>query len=249
MSDRFAGKATWFDAHYDTTRGRVRLALVLERLRAALPPPPAKILDAGGGTGAFALPLAGDGYAVTVLDASREWLEVARVRSEASGLTLDLLHGRLEDARELVETGFDAVCCHGVLMYGTDPVGTLGILRSLAHERGVLSLLEKNQHGIAFRPGLQGDYAEARRLLEASASVGRLGIENRAYEPSVWENMLVEGGWHLADWAGVRLFSDLAPDDLPDADFDALLALERDAGVREPFRRVARLIHLIASAS
>ena len=81
MTDRFAGKADRFDYHYASTRGRVRLSLVLERLRSSLPPPPARILDAGGGTGAFAIPLAKDGYDVTLLDASAEWVGLAREKS------------------------------------------------------------------------------------------------------------------------------------------------------------------------
>lgn len=54
VEDRFAGRADGFDEHYTEPRGRVRLDLVLERLDHALPSPPARILDAGGGTGAFA---------------------------------------------------------------------------------------------------------------------------------------------------------------------------------------------------
>jgi 2-polyprenyl-3-methyl-5-hydroxy-6-metoxy-1,4-benzoquinol methylase len=77
--DPFEGKAEWFDEGYRTSaHGRLRLQLVMARLMATLPPPPARILDAGGGTGAFAVPLARLGYDVTVLDSSAEWLEVAR---------------------------------------------------------------------------------------------------------------------------------------------------------------------------
>lgn len=56
--DHFVGHAEWFDEHYRTSRGRTRLALVMERLEEILPDPPARILDAGGGTGAYAVPLA-----------------------------------------------------------------------------------------------------------------------------------------------------------------------------------------------
>jgi hypothetical protein len=39
--NRFTGKSDWFDDHYrTTTRGRVRLQLVLDRLEPRLPPPP-----------------------------------------------------------------------------------------------------------------------------------------------------------------------------------------------------------------
>ena len=47
--------------------------------------------------------------------------------------------------------------------------------------------------------------------------------------------------------SGVRLFSDGAAEDLaPDA-FEALLALDRDAGRRDPYRGVSRLVHLHAT--
>ncbi|MGI8792283.1 MAG: hypothetical protein ACR2H3_03770 [Acidimicrobiales bacterium] len=72
MDDRFAGRANGFDEHYTEPRGRVRLDLVLERLNGVLPPPPARILDAGGGTGAFALPLALLGYDTTLVNQSAD---------------------------------------------------------------------------------------------------------------------------------------------------------------------------------
>jgi SAM-dependent methyltransferase len=246
MVDRFAGKAEWFDAHYESTRGRVRLRLVLERLRKSLPLPPARVLDAGGGTGMFAVPLAQAGYDVTLLDASEEWLDRASANAERAGVAVRLVKGNVEDAPTLVEPPFDGILCHTVLLYVADPTACLRALRSRAADGALLSLLEKNRDGIAFRPGIQGDYAEARRLLTESVTAGRLGIENRAHTVSEWEGMLAETGWRLADWAGVRLFSDAAPDELSDEDFQALLLLERDAGVHAAYRGVARLVHLIA---
>jgi S-adenosylmethionine-dependent methyltransferase len=248
VTARFAGKAEWFDAHYQSTRGRVRLTLVLERVRERLPPLPARLLDAGGGTGAFAVPLAVDGYDVTLLDASSEWLDHARGKADRASVHLRLVKGKVEDAPGLLEPGFDAILCHTVLLYAEDPTACLRGLHSLANEATILSLLEKNRDGIALRPGMQGDYREARRLLEEAVSMGRLGIENRAYTVAEWEGMLAATGWRLLDWAGVRLFSDTAPDDLIDEDFNALLDLEQDAGVRDPYRRIARLVHLVARA-
>jgi S-adenosylmethionine-dependent methyltransferase len=248
VASDFAGKAAWFDAHYASTRGRVRRALTLERVRKRLPRPPARLLDAGGGTGAFAVPLAGDGYDVTLLDASDEWLERARSNADRAGVPLRLILGRVEDAPALVEEAFDAILCHTVLLYAEDPRECLRGLRSVTREAGILSLLEKNRDGIALRPGIQGDYMEARRLLHGAVSAGRLGIENRARTVAEWHRMLAETRWRLVEWAGVRLFSDSAPDDLSDQDFDTLLLLERDAGVRDPYRLISRLVHIIAQA-
>jgi S-adenosylmethionine-dependent methyltransferase len=248
MQDRFADKSEWFDEHYATTRGRVRLTLVLERLRRRLPPPPARILDAGGGTGAFAVPLASDGYDVTLLDASKEWLDRARMNAEAAAVELRTVRGGVEEAANLLEPGFDAALCHAVLMYTEDPTVGLRQLRWLVRDDGQLSLLEKNQDAIALRPGLQGDYREARRLLHERQSKGRLGIENRAHTIEEWETMLDQTGWTLVDWVGARLFSDTAPKSLSDDEFDALLALERDAGTVGSYRRVSRLVHVWARA-
>src|SRR5215813_399607 len=64
-------------AHYERNAERDRLASGARRiefLRARdllarhLPPPPAKILDVGGGAGVYALPLAADGYEVHLID-------------------------------------------------------------------------------------------------------------------------------------------------------------------------------------
>jgi 2-polyprenyl-3-methyl-5-hydroxy-6-metoxy-1,4-benzoquinol methylase len=246
MADRFAEKSEWFDAHYSTTRGRVRLALVLERVRERLPPPPARILDAGGGTGAFAVPLARDGYDVTVLDASQEWLARARDNAEGAGVHIATVLGDVERSASILESVFDAALCHAVLMYTDDPRAGLGQLRSLVRDGGGLSLLEKNAEAIALRPGLQGDYLGARRLLHERVSAGRLGIDNRAHTIEELGTMLAETGWGILDWTGVRLFSDLAPERPPAADFENLLALEREAGAVESYRRVSRLVHVWA---
>ncbi len=249
VDDRFAGRADGFDEHYTEPRGRVRLDLVLERLNGVLPPPPARILDAGGGTGAFAIPLARLGYNVTVVDQSADWLEHARSKADAAGVDLALVNIGLESLTDAGLEPFDAILCHAVLMYVDEPAAVLRTLRSVAAPGAILSLLEKNRDGIALRPGLQGDYAEARRLLTERDSVGRLGVENRAYAVSEWLAMLHDTGWRPDDWVGIRLFSDHAPDDLNADSYAALLDLERAAGAMDPHRQVSRLVHIIAHAT
>lgn len=131
----------------------------------------------------------------------------------------------------------------------TEPASALRTLRSVAVPGAVLSLLEKDRDGLTLRPGLQGDYAEALRLLTERDSIGRLGVRNRAFDVAEWLAMLDQAGWTPDDWVGIRLFSDYAPDDLhPDA-YAALVDLERSAGARDPYRRLARLVHFIARAT
>jgi hypothetical protein len=60
--------------------------------------------------------------------------------------------------------------------------------------------------------------------------------------------MLEDTGWAVDSWVGIRFFSDAAPDDLPPERFEQLLELEREAGLRDPYRSVARLFHMLARA-
>jgi ubiquinone/menaquinone biosynthesis C-methylase UbiE len=244
----FDDKAKWFDEHYGTTRGRVRLTLLLERLEQTLPPPPARVLDVGGGTAVVAVPLAERGYHVTMLEPSDGMLEVARRRIAASSANVNVIQAGVEEVADRAPGPFDAVCCHAVLLYLERPDRHLEALRGVAREGAVLSLLEKNRHGLVMRPGVRGDFAEAIRVLDDPVASGNLGIPNRARWVVEWANQLSMRGWRIDSWVGIRLFSDLAPDDLPAERFEELLNLEREAGRRLEYRRVARLVHISATA-
>jgi S-adenosylmethionine-dependent methyltransferase len=247
-SPTFDDRAEWFDAHYGTTRGRIRRRLVLERLGETLPPPPARVLDAGGGTGVIAIPLAEQGYDVTLLDPSEGMLRVATERIQESGVELATVHGSIGDGPGLTQGTFDAICCHAVLMYVDDPGVSLSILRSIARDGAVLSLLEKNRDALAMRPGLRGDYEEALRVLDDPIATGNLGIRNRSRSVEEWRALLDAAGWRFDSAVGIRLFSDPADDHLTDDAFEQLLRLEREAGRRSPYRDIARLIHIAATA-
>jgi SAM-dependent methyltransferase len=245
----FDERAEWFDSHYTTTRGRIRLTLLMERILGSFPDPPARILDAGGGSGAVAVPLAQHGFTVTLLDPSEGMLRVADRRIATAGVEVKTVSGSIEEAAELVPGPYDAICCHAVLMYLDDPIPALEVLRSQVVGGAVLSLLEKNRAGLAMRPGFRGDYLEATRVLESPMSVGNLGIRNTARSFHQWRGLLAATGWAVDSWVGIRLFSDLAPDDLPAQRFEELATLERAAGRRDPYRAAARLLHIAATAT
>jgi S-adenosylmethionine-dependent methyltransferase len=248
VTPTFDERADWFDRHYETTRGRVRATLVLERLTATLPLPPATVLDVGGGSGAIAVPLAARGYDVTVLDPSTAMLALARGHADDADVAMRVVEGGLERITDRTPGPFDAICCHAVLMYLADPAVHLTAMRAVAADAAVLSLLEKNRLALAMRPGLRGDFAEALRVLDDPVATGNLGITNRSRSIDEWRDLLSSAGWRLDSWVGIRLFSDLAPDVLSDAEYGRLLTLERAAGEREPYRSAARLIHLSATA-
>jgi SAM-dependent methyltransferase len=176
-------------------------------------------------------------------------LDVARRRIASSGADVEVIQGGVEDVTELVRGPFDAICCHAVLLYLDEPYRHLEALRSVARTGSVLSLLEKNRLGLAMRPGMHGQFAEAIRLLDDPMSSGNLGIPNRSRAVVEWSEQLAMGGWRIDSWVGIRLFSDFAPDDLPPERFQELLTLEREAGARASgYRLVARLVHISATA-
>src|ERR1700732_555519 len=119
----------------------------LERLRTQtilvrhLPSAPAVILDVGGAAGAYAFPLAKQGYEVHLIDPVELHLEQARSYEETSGVTLaSITQG---DARhlDLPASGVDAVLLLGPLYHLVEPSDRLQALleaRRVLRPRSVL---------------------------------------------------------------------------------------------------------------
>jgi ubiquinone/menaquinone biosynthesis C-methylase UbiE len=63
----------------------VRFELLLGQVLAALPAAPARVVDAGGGTGQLAVALARRGYQVTVVDTSAAMLATCTQRAAGEG--------------------------------------------------------------------------------------------------------------------------------------------------------------------
>src|ERR1051326_7881410 len=74
LADQFADEA------YASVKGYVRTYVLHHQLLEHLPPPPAPVLDVGGGAGHQSFPLAQAGYDVTLLDSSPAMLGKARQR-------------------------------------------------------------------------------------------------------------------------------------------------------------------------
>src|SRR3954468_3305168 len=120
--DAWAALADPFvEGAYATVKGKVRTYVLHQHLLEHLPPPPATILDVGGGAGHQSFPLAQLGYDVTVLDSSPAMLEKAKQRLP-DGVSVTFVEADGEKAAEAVGgRRFDAVLCHGVLGYLDQP--------------------------------------------------------------------------------------------------------------------------------
>jgi SAM-dependent methyltransferase len=243
---RFQGAEDRWRERLGKLRDVVRQELVTRQLARHLPPPPCRILDVGSGQGTQALRMAAAGHRVTALDASRELLDLLEAGIEP-GMDITAVQAEAERLGELFEPGsFDAVLCHGVLMYFDDPGPLLAGLARLLAPHGVLSLLVRNGDALAMRPGLLGDWRGALRAFDERSYVNRLGVPARADRLGELAARLGVLGLEVTEWYGVRVFTDALPDDAPVPEgLGDLLAAEERAGRTDPYRGVAALTHLI----
>ncbi len=250
MTDPYSCLADPFLAHQRTLRGVVRYTLVARQLEEHLPPPPARVADVGGGAGHQSIPLARRSYEVTILDPSEEMLSKAQQslaleEAEVRG-RVRLVRGAGEEAPEVLGgERFDAVMCHGVLPYLEDPGPLIRELASITRPGGVVSVLAKNAETLAMRPALEGRYRDALATLTADRDLGRLGVVTRGDTVEGLTALFKETGLGVVQWYGVRVFTDHLGDRPPGSELLEILELEWEASRRDPYRAVARLIHLI----
>jgi SAM-dependent methyltransferase len=121
-------------------RTRLELSVWAASLRRLLPPPPARVLDVGAGTGFVSLLLAGQGYRVTALDLAPAMLARLREKAERRGLAVEIIEG---SAGEAPLDGFDAIVERHLVWTLPDPQGALEAWRRAA-PTGTLVLIESS---------------------------------------------------------------------------------------------------------
>ncbi|MEU6487930.1 methyltransferase [Streptomyces sp. NPDC046887] len=210
------------------------------------------VLDTGGGSGNFAVPVAALGHRVTVVDPSPNALFALERRAAEAGVA-DRVRGVQGDVHGLFDVvergGFDAVLCHGVLEYVDDPAE--GVRNAVAALRsdGILSLLAAGLGGAVLARAVAGHFTEARRALEDPA--GRWGEGDpvpRRFTAEQLTEAAEAAGVEVGAVHGVRVFADLVPGVLVDTEpgaVEALLKLEAAAAELPAFRSVATQLHVL----
>ena len=250
--DAWAGLADQFvNRHYGSLRGRVRTHVIHQHLRAQLASPPLRVVDVGGGAGNQSIPLAREGYDVTIVDPSPAMLERAKQRiageDPAVACRVRLVEATGEHAPAALDGEvFGAVLCHGVLMYLDDPEPLVDALCHLTGRGGLLSIVAKNVEVMAMRHAYEGDWAAAVASFDSDRQINGLGVETRGDRVEALSTMLTLRGIDPSGWYGVRLFTDGWTPDRPASDpEDLVLEVELAASQRDPYRQLSRLFHLL----
>jgi S-adenosylmethionine-dependent methyltransferase len=227
--------------------GRVRFELLLGQVLAALPEPPARVVDAGGGTGQLAVALARRGYQVTVVDTSAAMLATCAQRAAGEGAEvgarLATVQGDAADLQGLLgPASRDAAVCHDLITQVDDPAAVLAALAGVLGDGGVLSLGFANRDWLVLRAGRRGEHASALRLVHGREA-GRPPAP--AMTLAEIEAELERAGFEPVAASGVGVFVDSGDDDPDPAGLAALVELERLVAAREPYRSSARTVHVV----
>jgi S-adenosylmethionine-dependent methyltransferase len=245
-------------------RTAARTAVVWDAVRAVLEGRPAdrrvaRVLDIGGGTGGFAVRLAGLGHQVTVVDPSPDALAALARRADEEGVAdrVTGLQGDLADLSGLapepgVDPGVDLVLCHGVLGLVADPAAALDAIGAVLRPGGTLSLLVSQHHAAVLARAMAGHLTQAKALLDATAGADQSDSRpaERRFTADQLTGLLESTGYAVTAVHGVRVFSDLVPATLLDLEpgaAAALLDLERAAALRPEYLTLAAQLHTLAT--
>jgi S-adenosylmethionine-dependent methyltransferase len=237
-------------------RQSVRAGVVWDGVRRLLEAPgafrdqQARIVDVGGGTGGFAVPLAELGHTVQVIDPSPDALASldrrARERGVADRVTGQ--QGDLDDLARLVDDA-DLVLCHGVLEMVDDPAASLAAIAGVLRPGGHLSLLVAQRHAAVVARAMAGHFQAARELLDGDATTPAGGRGGRRFTHDEVVDLLGAAGLEPTSVHAVRVFSDLVPGSLLDLEpgaTAALLELEQAVATRPEYHPLAAQVHVIA---
>ncbi|MCW2497539.1 methyltransferase domain-containing protein [Jatrophihabitans sp.] len=196
------------------------------------------VLDCGGGSGAFAVPFAQLGAAVTVVDISVDALATLTRRAAEGGVDalIDAVQGDLEALPEVLHgRTFDLVLAHGVLDVLDDTAAGFAAMASAVRPGGLLSVLVANPVAGVLGRALAGDLAAALREL------GQLDAEQPGLSPETVRQLCAAAGLEVESVHGVGVFTDLVPGSALDAPGarEALAELEAATATRHPFADIA----------
>ncbi len=214
---------------------------------------PYRVLDVGGGSGVWAVPLAELGCSVTVVDPSPDALaSLARRAREASvSERVTAVQGDADCLNELVaDDAADLVLAHGILEVVDDPPRAVAALVAALVPGGQLSVLVAGRAATVLHRALAGRIAEALQVL--TDPDGRVGLSDpllRRFDLNELTTLLTSTGLEVELVQGDTVVGDLIPSSALEgssATAAALAELEAAASTVAPLREIASRLHAMA---
>jgi SAM-dependent methyltransferase len=208
------------------------------------------VLDVGGGTGGFAVPLAEAGHAVTVVDASPDALAALTRRATDAGVAARVraVQGDGDALASLVEPGsVDLILCHSVLEVVDDPAGVVAAVAAALRPGGAVSLLVAGRAAAVLGRAINGHLRSAATVVtDPDGRAGARDTLRRRYDVTTAADLLRTAGLEVEETHGVRVLSDLLPAAVVEQDPQTVLELELALAAQPPFRDIAAQLHLFA---
>jgi S-adenosylmethionine-dependent methyltransferase len=208
------------------------------------------VLDVGGGTGGFAVPLAEAGHTVTVIDASPDALAALTRRAADAGVAerVRAVQGDGDALAGLVEPGSaDLILCHAVLEVVDDPSQVISAIAGALRPGGAVSLLVAGRAAAILGRAVNGHLRAASALVtDPEGRSGPRDTLRRRYDAATAAELLRSAGLEVEQTHGVRVVADLLPATVLEEDPQAVVELELALSAQPPFRDIASQLHLFA---
>lgn len=237
------------------TPAPVRTAVVWQVLTAELAQPGGRslaIVDVGGGTGGFAVPLAQHGHSVTVVDPSPDALAALTRRAADAGVAgrVTAVQGDGDRLGVLVPAGTaDLVLCHSLLEVVDEPAEVLRAVAATLRPGGAASVLVANRVAAVLGRAVTGHLDAARAVLaDPHGRADARDTLRRRFDVASIAALLTGARLTVEQIHGVRVLADLVPAPVAEADPAGLGELETMLSAQPPYRDIAAQLHLLARA-
>lgn len=206
-----------------------------------------RVVDVGGGSGGWAVPLATAGCQVTVVEPNPNALATLHRRAieERVADRITVIADDVDALTELVPpSSADLVLAHGLLEVVDDPAAAAAALASVVAPGGAVSVLVANRHAAVLHRALAGRLEEARQLLSQPSGVlpddGEVLL--RRFDADGVQRLLSDAGLQVELLQGDRVVAD----NVTDPGDGQLAEFELVAASTPPLRDIASRLHVLA---